>query len=303
MNAAFPGADQTAQPPGTLKTSSMASLALVSGVLSFFCFFGIGGALAIAFGWMAHTEIERSGGRLSGKGFANTGIGLGIVNIVGSVVGLGVLIALAVRPDPARAPAPVAAPALTAPTRAPVSVPELAPPSPDPAPAAPLGAAGPEQVPPALPALAPHIGKIAIVETVESDALDRQLLTQLAETSRSGERLVLWTVTPGCEPCAAVGRALSDQRMQRALAGVRLVRTDASSFTQELIQLGVPVKSVPGFTLLDARGRPLDHIHGGEWDDDIPANIAPILDKFVRHTLSARRYRWARPLRDGETPL
>jgi hypothetical protein len=203
------------------------------------------------------------------------------------------LVALAIRPDPATASAPIAAP--PPPVRAPISVTDLSPPYPDPPPA--------PQAVATLPALPSHVGKIAIVETGESDALERQLLTQLAETSRSGERLVLWTVTPDCEPCAAVGRALSDARMQRALSGVRLLRTDASSFAPELARLGVPIESVPGFTLLDARARPLDHIHGGEWGADIPANIAPILDKFVRHTLSTRRYQWTRPLRDGETPL
>ena len=91
--------------------------------------------------------------------------------------------------------------------------------------------------------------------------------------------------------------------MQRALAGVRLVRADAQAFAGDLQKLGVPTEFVPGFTLLDNRAHPIDHIYGGEWDDDIPANIAPILDKFVKRTLSARRHQWARPLREGETSL
>jgi hypothetical protein len=133
--------------------------------------------------------------------------------------------------------------------------------------------------------------------------LERQLLAQLSESSKAGEHVLLWTVTPGCEPCAAVGRALPDARMQRALQGVRLVRADATSFASELRKLGVPIDLFPGFTLLDARAHPTDHIHGGEWGDDIPANIAPVLDKFVRRSLTARRYQWSRPLRDGETSL
>jgi hypothetical protein len=91
--------------------------------------------------------------------------------------------------------------------------------------------------------------------------------------------------------------------MQTALGNVRLVRADAASFPVELQRLGVPIDSVPGFTLLDSQARAHDHIHGGEWDADIPANIAPVLGKFVKRAFSGRRHPWSRPLRDGETTL
>lgn len=298
MQSAFPWPDQPGQPPGPPKTSGTATLALVTGVLSFVCLFGLGGLLAIALGWVAHGEIERSQGRVTGKGLASVGIGLGITNLVASVVGVGVLVALALRPDP---PSAVAGPALP-PVVAPAPLSPPAHPSLPAPPSSPEVEVTPEAL--TLPALPPQIGKIAVIEAVESgEALEPQLLKQLAESAKSGEHLVLWTVTTGCEPCAAVGRALPDARMQRALSGVRLVRTDVRAFAPELERLGVPIESVPGFTLLDKRAHPLDHIHGGEWGDDIPANIAPILDKFVRRSLATRRYQWARPLRDGETPL
>jgi hypothetical protein len=298
MPGEFRGADGWGEPPGPLKTSGTASLALAAGVLSYFCLFGFGGILAIALGWLAHAEIERSHGRLSGKGRASLGIGLGIGNLVLSVVGLGVLVALAVRPDPATASAtpPPSPPATLMPA-------PIFPPGPRPAtgsPPPPAEVAGAE---PTLPALPPHVGKIAIIELSANGALESQLLAQVKDATASGEQLVLWTVTADCEPCAAVGRALPDARMQRALSKVRLLRADAASFPVELRRLGVPIDTVPGFTLLDSHAHALDHIHGGEWDADIPANIAPILDQFVRHTFASRRHPWARPLRDGETPL
>jgi hypothetical protein len=290
MHGVSPAAYDPGQPPGPVKVSGTATLALASGALSFVCLWGLGGVLAIIIGWVAHGEIERAQGRLSGKGLASAGIGLGIANLVATVVGLGVLVALAVRPD---APTAVQGPAPLVP--APMIAPPVAP-TPPPTPSV-------EELPP-LPTLPPQIGKIVIVEAQESSiTLERQLLEQLAASSKAGGRVVLWTVTPGCEPCAAVGRALPDARMQRALSGVRLVRADATNFAPELRKLGVPIDLFPGFTLLDARAHPADHIHGGEWGDDIPANIAPVLDKFVRRTLFARRYQWSRPLRDGETPL
>jgi len=297
MSGEYGRADRWGEPAGPLKTSGTASLALAAGVLSFVCLFGFGGVLAIALGWIAHTEIDRSEGRLTGRGLASVGIGLGISNLVVSVVGLGVLLALALRPDPASvatAPRP-APPAVVAP--APLLPPETGstvPPT--------TGSTGPE-IEPDLPALPPRVGSIAIVELSSGSGLESQLLTQLRESATAGEQLVLWTVTADCEPCAAVGRALPDARMQRALTRVRLLRADAASFPVELRKLGVPIDTVPGFTLLDTRARPLDHIHGGEWDADIPANIAPILTQFVQHTFATRRHPWTRPLRDGETPL
>lgn len=296
MPGEFGGADGWPELPGPQKTSGTATLSLGAGVLSFVCLFGLGGVLAIALGWIAHSEIERSGGRLGGKGLASAGIGLGITNLVATVVGVGVLVALAVRAEPASRlpPAPAPPPAFTAPHSAP-RAPRTPAPSPAPAEVA--------EADPALPLLPPHVGKIAIVEASGSAGLESQLLTQLKESAAAGEQVVLWTVTADCEPCDAVGRALPDTRMQKALSHVRLVRADAASFPVELRQLGVPIDTVPGFTLLDSHARALDHIHGGEWDADIPANIAPVLDKFVKHAFAGRRHPWSRPLRDGETTL
>jgi Domain of unknown function (DUF4190) len=267
-------------------------------VLSFVCLFGLGGVLAIALGWIAHSEIEKSGGRLGGKGLATAGIGLGITNLVVSVVAVGVLVALAVRADPSpRAAGPL--------TPVPVFPVPVAPPSPVPLPGPAIEPSPAEvaETEPSLPELPPVVGKISIVEASGARALEGQLLAQLAESKAAGEQVVLWTVTADCEPCDAVGRALPDARMQKALTKVRLVRADAASFPLELRRLGVPIESVPGFTLLDSQARAQDHIHGGEWDADIPANIAPILDKFVKRAFPGRRHPWARPLRDGETTL
>jgi hypothetical protein len=61
-------------------------------------------------------------------------------------------------------------------------------------------------------------------------------------------------------------------------------------FDEELTQLKLPHDVYPAFYLLDARLRPLDSIHGGEWDDDIAENIAPVLGAFVQGNYRNRRY-------------
>jgi hypothetical protein len=298
MTSSWRGSESWGEPIGPSRTSSTATLSLIAGIASFVCFFGFGGILAIALGWVAYSDIERSQGRLSGKGLASTGIGLGIANLLVTVVGVAAMIALAVRPDPLPASGSRALPLPTLPA-------PVLPPTPSPSLGPSPSATPPQaQIEPELPTLPAHVGKIAVIEaSVGTEGLETQLRRQVAETAKSGEHVVLWTVVPDCEPCAAVGQALSDPRMQRALANVRLVRADVMSFGRELQNIGVPVDETPGFALVDAQGRALDYIHGGEWDADIPANIAPILGKFVRRDLKPRRHPWARPLREGETPL
>jgi hypothetical protein len=79
--------------------------------------------------------------------------------------------------------------------------------------------------------------------------------------------------------------------MQRALADVTLVRVDVDAFEDDLHAMRVETQSVPWFYKLDDSGRPTDAINADEWDENIPENMAPVLAKFVRGTLAARRAR------------
>jgi hypothetical protein len=82
-----PGAWQT--PPGygpapypVAKTNGMAVASLVLGLL---WFGGLGSLLALVFGYTAKSQIDRSGGRESGRGLALAGIVLGWIGVVGFV--------------------------------------------------------------------------------------------------------------------------------------------------------------------------------------------------------------------------
>jgi hypothetical protein len=91
--------------------------------------------------------------------------------------------------------------------------------------------------------------------------------------------------------------------MQKALAGVRLVRLDILEHAFDLNRLNLPTEKIPGFVLLTARNRPLDYVHGGEWDEDISENIAPVLGQFLRGRYTHRRDPWRGGRRDDETPI
>jgi hypothetical protein len=259
------------------------------------CFWGIGGVLGVALGFAGKSAIERSEGRLTGGNLALSGIALGALNVV--CVGL-LFVALA-RSDFrwSTAPsAPVPTPSITlAPTPA---APEHAPES-----TAPVGSAG-GGTSREHGVISTAVGAINLVDLAPEDGLlASQLATEQSQAEKDKQRLVLWTVRKDCKPCDGVAAALPDGRMQKALSGVRLVRVDVRDFYVELERLHVPTQSVPGFSLLGAENHVVDYVHGGEWDEDVPANIAPVLRAFVGGRYARRRHPWRGGERDDDTPL
>jgi hypothetical protein len=149
-----------------------------------------------------------------------------------------------------------------------------------------------------------HVGGITIVDVgADVISLDDELDGQQAQATRDGTRLVLWLVVEDCKPCGSIEAALGSGEMQDALQGTRLVRLDAADFIAELSRIGVPLDAFPSFVLLDAGGRAVDYLHGGEWDEDIPRNIAPVLKSFVEGTYVKRRMPWRGGLHEDETAI
>jgi hypothetical protein len=171
------------------------------------------------------------------------------------------------------------------------------------------------QPPPTPRLLVPHfsedrqvlsvsVGDLVLVDVgTEVPTLSGELERQRKLARQRGGRVLLWVVQPQCGPCNGVAASLKDPLMQQALDSVRLVRVDASRFGSELGQLGIPYDVIPGFALLDDQNRPLDYINGGEWDEDIAPNIAPVLSEFVRGSYKARRRPFSGVKREDETAL
>jgi hypothetical protein len=129
------------------------------------------------------------------------------------------------------------------------------------------------------------------------------LKREMGNAASQGEKLVVWITAPDCRPCTGVSVALMSTKLQSALAGVRLLRLDAREHGLELSDHGITPDVLPGFALLGPRGEPIDYVNGGEWDDDIPENIAPVLGKFVQGTYRKRRHPWVAPPRRGDSLL
>lgn len=136
-------------------------------------------------------------------------------------------------------------------------------------------------------------GNVLVVDVgVSARSLADELTKELAKAKSAGETMLVMTTRSSCDPCRGVERALEHPLLQSALVKVRLVRVDIDVFHEDLDLLKIPRERYPGFFLLAPDLSIRDGIDGGEWDDDIPVNIAPVLGPFVRGELSRRRSPW-----------
>ena len=76
-----PGMPPSYQPIAVAQKTN--GLAIASMVLGIVWIYGIGAVLALIFGYQAKAQIDRSGGRESGRGMAIAGIVLGWIGIAG----------------------------------------------------------------------------------------------------------------------------------------------------------------------------------------------------------------------------
>jgi hypothetical protein len=282
-------------PSGPTRLNTTALLSLLSSVSGFICLWGMGGLLGVVLGLVARSELEHAEGREHGRGLATAGLALGIVNVAAFVIGIAVLATWMA--------APGSSPSVAAPY--PTPAPTYAIPSP-PTSAGPLaaGPGAPGEATRERDTRTTEFGGVTLVDPgTAAPRLQPLLAAEQAAAEAAQQRLVLWTVTPDCSPCAGVAVSLRDRKVQKALEGVRLVRVDVREFAPDLERLGIPIDKLPGFVLLAPDHRPLDYVDGGEWDADVAGNIAPVLGAFVRGTYAKRRHPWRATLRGDETAL
>ncbi len=236
-------------------TDYRAGLSLALGILSVTCgglFFGIP---AIVVGFLARKHIERSGGAITGGGMAVGGIVTGFVGTASSLVVILALCAGMIM--------------------------------------APRGGGGIGSRPVAVKGTAHRatVGSVDVVQLSSAEGpMREQLLTELARARASKKVLLVQTTATWCAVCDDIDGALSDARMQTALAGVQLVRVDVDEFRAELTLQSMYEGSVPWFYRIDSSVRPTDSISGDEWDENTPANMAPVLKAFASGTFTNRRH-------------
>jgi hypothetical protein len=72
--------------PTGFSSTETNTLAVFSFVVSLFWIFGFASILAIVLGVVAHSQIDRSGGRQPGAGLATLGITLGAIGLIAAIV-------------------------------------------------------------------------------------------------------------------------------------------------------------------------------------------------------------------------
>jgi hypothetical protein len=257
----------------------------VSSVVAALLLGPFGAVAAIALGWAARRELDPCSDRRRGYALATVGLSLGVLLTIGwtAAVAVGVWTwrlhhgeeVASARPAGETSPEPVSAASPAAPAQG------SQPPAPSPA-----GFAPPQTT-------FRRVGGLSIVDIgVDVSSLSEELAKQRAEAQLQGEKVLVMTTSDPCEPCRGVDRSLTDPLMQTALRSVRLIRIDIDVFKEDLDQLKMPRRLHPGFFLLSPDLSPQDGIHGGEWDDDIARNVAPVLGAFVRGQYSVRRHPW-----------
>lgn len=241
--------------PGPGRRDGRAVLSLVLGLLSMTCL-GVGflvGIPAIVIGAVARKDIDRSQGALSGRGLAAGGIVTGLfgtgLSLVVLVVLLGGIVGSFETGDP-QASSQHGGP----------------------------GHAGTHSY-----------GPLDVVDLEPTEGLRSQLATLASSATAKRRTVILQTYARSSKECAQVAAALSDKRMQRALANVTLIRVDVEAFDAELASMRVETESAPWFYKLDEHARPTDAISADEWDDNVPENMAPVLAEFARGTFGSRR--------------
>jgi len=270
-----------------------ALLALIVGIFGSFCpfFWGTGGVGAIVLGAAAHGEIKRSEGRQHGSGFAVAGITLGVLHLCALVVLVAVLLVVG-RTGAIPTPPVPPAPAMAGPPAKPRPAPSATAPDPD---ATTTREAATRVT---------RFGGVALVDPgLDGGGLRKLLRAEQATARNERQTLMLWVSAAECRPCMGVSVALSSPKLQAALDGVRLLRLDAQEYAVELAEVGLAPDVLPGFALLGANGEPTDYVNGGEWDEDIPENIAPVLGNFARGTYKKRRQPWSATPRQGDSLL
>lgn len=272
----------------------------VGSVVAPFLLGPVGSVLAIALGWAARRDIELHRSLRRGHRLATVGVMLGVLSMMawaaGLVVGVWILMAKAHARPATSAPPPVKEePVVVAPPSANAPQQRAAPAAPLPPPATPRSPTVDVSPGGSVPRVTTERreGNVLVVDVgVSARSLADELTKQLARAKAAGETMLVMTTRDSCDPCRDVGRSLEHPLLQSALVKVRLVRVDVDVFHEDLDLLKIPRERFPGFYLLAPDLSIRDGIDGGEWDDDIPANIAPILGPFVRGELARRRSPW-----------
>lgn len=117
---------------------------------------------------------------------------------------------------------------------------------------------------------------------------DGELSTMLAEEAQKALALNQMPVVEfdanWCPPCVAIDKAIQEENelMLNAYAGTYIIKLDVDKWGWDNGKVEFfNFEAIPIYFKLDRQGVPTgETIDGGAWGEDIPENIAPVMDAF-----------------------
>jgi len=131
--------------------------------------------------------------------------------------------------------------------------------------------------------LAPNGFTIVRLHPEDGD-LQNMLADEAQKATALGQMAIVEFDATWCPPCQAIDAAIKsrDELMLKAYSGTYIIKLDVDEWgwdngrVQDFRFDGIPV-----YFKLDSEGHQTGKvIDGGAWGEDIPENIAPVMDKF-----------------------
>lgn len=114
---------------------------------------------------------------------------------------------------------------------------------------------------------------------------DKTLNQLIAAEYAEGRTPVVYFWASWCGPCTEFKSSLGDPLMQDALNNTTLIMVDLDADAEkDKFSETYGVSGIPAFVKVDKAGEFVDLIDGGAWDENIPANMAPVLKNFILGT-------------------
>lgn len=111
--------------------------------------------------------------------------------------------------------------------------------------------------------------------------LSSLLATEAQKAIKIGQLPVVEFDATWCPPCQAIDKHLEEKNelMLKAYDGVYIIKLDVDEWGWNVA--GFKFDAIPVYFKLDSQGQATGEvIDGGAWNEDIPKNIAPVMDQF-----------------------
>ncbi len=118
----------------------------------------------------------------------------------------------------------------------------------------------------------------------EDGNLDEMLATEAKKAAAAGLLPVVEFDADWCPPCVAINKHLEakNEMMLKAYDGTYIIKLDVDEWGWDNGKVEYfSVEAIPVYFKLDGQGKQTGEvIDGGAWNEDIPVNIAPVMDAF-----------------------